>query len=272
MASRSSSTPSEGEIVESDTEKATTRSINLPSTSVDRQSRKPASVSRSPSPIQSPRFHRSRTHSRSPYREPRGAKRSHEHSEYPDRRRDDPRQFKVRYEDRHLEGRHRPRNPYEDLERLDRPGPQLRYDDHGPSGRPRDKKRRTRSRSPRPFASVPDQSHHSKTERRGQPENRSWDGPKYHEGRSRLSHKQSVSDRGHSPVAAANHKQEAEITMTQNQSITVSRLAPNISSSAEYVPPCGCLSPLMSMMAGIRLHSMLFKAMKEPFSLSMRLY
>lgn len=254
MAFRSSSTPSEGEIVESDTEKATTRSINLPSTNVDRPSRKPASVSRSPSPIQSPRFHRSRTHSRSPYREPRGAKRSHEHSEYPDRRRDDPRQFKVRYEDRHFEDRHRQRNAYEDLDRLDRPGPKLRYDDHGASGRPRDKKRRTRSRSPRAFASVPDQSRHSKTERRGRPENRSWDGREYQEGRSRLSHKQSVSDRGLSPVAAANHKQEAEISMTQNPSITVSGLAPIVSSSAEYVPPCDCLSQLISMMTGIKLH------------------
>lgn len=247
MASRSSSTPSEGEIVESDSEKATTRSIDVRSTSVDRLSRKPASISRSPSPIESPKYHRSRTHSRSPYRESRGAKRPHEDNELQDRRRNDPRQFKIRYEDRRFEDRRRGFNRYEDLNQSVRTAPNLRYDDRSAGGGPRDKRRRTRSRSPRPLKPTADQGRHSRIDRGARPWSRSWgdqSGREYQEGRSRHCQKQSVSDRGHSPVAAANTKQEAETAITQNRSIIVSGLELH-DPLAEYVPPGECLSPLI---------------------------
>ena len=241
MASRSSSTPSEGEIVESDSEKATTRSIDIRSISVDRQSRKPASISRSPSPIQSPKYHRSRTHSRSPYRESRGAKRPYDEYEHPDRRRNDPRHFKVRYEDRHLEDRRKVYHSYEDSDRSDRTGSRLRYDDRNASGRQWDKRRRTRSRSPKSFVSGSDQGRHARIDRGSRLASHSWGDRnvrEYHEGRSRPSRKQSVSDRGHSPLAAASVKHEAELSMTQTRSST----GPGLQSdapSAEYVPFVG---------------------------------
>ena len=267
MISRSSSTPSEGEIIESDSEKATTRNVDIRSTSVDRHFRKPAPVSQSPSPIQSPQFHRSRSHSRSPYREPRGAKRSYDDDEPHDRRRNDPRQFKV-----HFEGKRRAHNAYEDLDRSDRSGLKLRYDDRSGSGRPRDKRRRTRSRSPRPLGSAPDNERHSRVDKGARPGSHSWGDRyerEYQDGRSRLSQKQSVSDWGHSLIATANNKPEAEIPMIQNKSTTNTGMKLN-SHSAAYVLHCGCLPPLISITAGMRslfvslaqtkrLHSQLMK-------------
>ena len=247
MLSRSSSTPSEGEIIESDSEKATTRSVDVRSTSVDRHFRKSAPVSQSPSPIQSPIFHKSRSRSRSPYREPRGAKRSYDDDDgLHARRRNDPRQFKV-----HFEVKRRARNPYEDLDRSDRSGLKLRYDDRSGSGRPRDKRRRTRSRSPRPLGSAPDHERHSTVDKGVRPGSHSWgdrNGREYQDGRSRLSQKQSVSDWGHSLIATANNKPEAEIPMIQNRSATNPDLKLNVH-SAEYVLHCRCL-PLLTWYDG----------------------
>ena len=267
MLSRLSSTPSEGEIIESDSEKATTRSVDVRSTSVDRHFRKPAPVSRSPSPIQSPQIHRSRSHSRSPYREPRGAKRSYADDEQHDRRRNDPRLFKV-----HFEGKRRAHNTYEDLDRSDRSGLKLRYDDRSGSGRPRDKRRRTRSRSPRPLGSAPDQERHSRVDKGARPGSHSWgdrNGREFHDGHSRLPQKQSVSDWGHSLIATANNKPEAEIPMIQNRSTTNPDLKLNVH-SAEYVLHWGCLPPLISISAGMRSLLVSLVQMKRLHSLLMR--
>lgn len=237
MASRSSSTPSEGEIVESGSEKATTRSVNVPNTNVDRPFRKHASISRSPSPIQSPRYHRSRTRSRSPYREPRGAKRVYEDEVHRDHTRDDPRRFKIRYEGRPFEDRRRPHGLYEDLDRSGVAGPRLRYDEHRTNARPRDKRRRTRSRSPRHRISASEEGRHANGNRKAQQDSRSWgdrNGREHHGGRSRLSTEQSVSDRGHPSVATANTKQDAETPMIQSIRAIGSGLEPQ-AATAEYV-------------------------------------
>ena len=98
MVASSVSSPSEGEIVESDTDKATTSLVETQGNSVDRQSRKRPLTSQSPSPVRSPRKRISRSRSRSPYREPRGAKRPLTDDHY-DRSRNDPRRFKTHYED-----------------------------------------------------------------------------------------------------------------------------------------------------------------------------
>ena len=244
MASRSSSTPSEGEIVESDSEKATTRGDNVRGMSVDRHSRNLASVSRSPSPIPSPRPRRSRTKSRSPYRENRGAKRPRADDEHRDRSRNDPRRFKIRYEDRPFEDRRRIQSTYEDLDRSSGPGPRLRYDDHRTGGRSRDKRRRTRSRSPRPFTSAKQQSQYMRSGRKDQLDSWGWgdhNGREHKESRSRFSNEQSVSDRGHSSVATASAKQDAETPIIQSNYTSSSGSGPGSGShiaAAEYVPLC----------------------------------
>ncbi|MCJ1468684.1 U4/U6 small nuclear ribonucleoprotein prp4 [Pseudocyphellaria aurata] len=132
MTVPSPSTPSEGEIVESDSEKATTSLCSLNDTNVDRKSRIRVSVSRSPSPYRSPRRRQSRTPSRSPYRESRGAKRLRENDHDGERVRGDSRRFKVKYEDR-SSGRKASFNLYDDLDRSREPS--LRYESHGAHGR-----------------------------------------------------------------------------------------------------------------------------------------
>ncbi|KAL9009087.1 MAG: hypothetical protein Q9173_005851 [Seirophora scorigena] len=150
MASESpSSSPSEGEIVESHSEKATTSLHNIKDNNVNPQSRHRVSVSRSPSPIRSPAHsppaHGSRTRSRSPYRDPRGAKRSRDDDHYNERPRADARRFKVRYEDRPYNDRRTSHKPY-DLDRANGPDARLSYDDRLDGSR--NKRHKTRSRSP----------------------------------------------------------------------------------------------------------------------------
>ena len=99
MMSSSASSPSEGEIIESDRDKATTSLAENQNHHVNRPSRKRSSISRSPSPLRSPRRRTSRSTSRSPYRESRGSKRALKDDHY-DRTRHDSRNFKARYEDR----------------------------------------------------------------------------------------------------------------------------------------------------------------------------
>ena len=235
MASTAPSTPSEGEIVESDLEKAKPSTVDVRDTSVDPQSRNCASVSRSPTPVRSTRQYRSRTRSRSPYREPRGAKRPREDS-YIDRTNDDPRRFKVRYEGQ-FEGRRRPRDRYEDSDRYGDSYQSLRYDDRGTSGRPEDKRHRTRSRSPRSVRPVTNYGNGPKGERGNRSDGRGWadrGGRGYRESNSRLSKEQSVSDRGHSSVAAAYGRREAETAEIQNQQNLEPGSNPS-ASAAEYV-------------------------------------
>lgn len=218
MTPPSPSTPSEGEIVESDSEKATTSLCSLNGTNVDRKSRIRASVSRSPSPYRSPRRHQSRTPSRSPYREPRGAKRVREDDQYNDRVRGDFRRFKVKYEDRST-GRRTSRNLYDDFDRSREQS--IRYEDRGTYERMREKTSRTRNRSPirlRPGGFE-----------QGRPKNCDKDsqasfygrdtraGKGYDESTSRLSSEHSVSDRGQIPAATALARRDAENRSNQTK-------------------------------------------------------
>lgn len=234
MTSSSLSPPSEGEIIESDLEKATTATVSKQGNSVDRSFRTRVSVSRSPSPIRSPRRHKSRTDSRSPYREVRGAKRLFDDDHY-DRSRNDPRRFRVRYEEHPQRSRSIAHGHNHDSNRSDGPYMGLRYEEKDASGRLQDKQPSMRSRSPM----------HGHSRRRGAPEHHageSRDHPRrehgdrgYRESQSRLSREQSVSDRGHSPVAAAQLKREAETRTNQIQRVDISA-GVRMDSSAEYVP------------------------------------
>ncbi|EED19579.1 serine/threonine protein kinase (Prp4), putative [Talaromyces stipitatus ATCC 10500] len=141
--SRSLSTPSEGEIVESGSEtKATTSQTSMNDTNVNRRSR--LSPSFSPrSPARSPR-RRSRSRTRSPYR--RGEKRRR-YDDYDNV--DDYRHGSYRYESRsdHDRSRYASRRhrTYHDYDRDDSYSGGLRYmDDYDR----RDKRQKTRSRSP----------------------------------------------------------------------------------------------------------------------------
>ncbi|MCJ1391308.1 U4/U6 small nuclear ribonucleoprotein prp4 [Xylographa bjoerkii] len=215
MTSRSS-TPSEGEIVESDSEKATKSQLSVHGTSVDPQSRKRISISRSrsPSPVPSPRRRKSltRSRSRSPYRDPRGAKRAREDDQHSQHDRNDPRRFKIHYEDRRYDEKPRVRASYHDADRGRGPDPYLRYDERSLNGRSREKRPRTISRSPPRFSErrpERDRYGHSSGNNRLEPgKGRGEAG--YRESRERLSREQSVSDRGHTPVATASIRREAE--------------------------------------------------------------
>ena len=239
MAHSSPSTPSEGEIVESDSEKATTSLLTVNGTNVDRQSRKRVSVSRSPTPIRSPLRHKSRTRSRSPYRESRGPKRLREDDSYSDRTREDPRHFKIRYEDRSAGSQRNIQRRFDDLDRPEHPDPRLRYDDRSAGRRPRDKRPRTRSRSPvRARPGRTDHSRKSRDDRGGRSDGHGWrsrNGQGYGESNGRLSSQQSVSDRGFSPVATASITHEAETKNHQTQHLNPSKPISHQPAN-EYVP------------------------------------
>lgn len=220
MTFESPSTPSEGEIVESDSEKATTSLRMINGANVDSQSRICASVSLSPSPDRSLRRHLSRTPSRSPYRELRGAKRPRDDDHDFDRSRNGPRRFKLRYEDRSLGVCKTSHNKYDDLDRPMEPNPYLRYEDRPNYRQMKANRPRTQSRSP-----FRQHSNRLNSEScRGSDKNLNnhksgWDDQDnkgYPESRSRLSSEQSVSDRGQSSVAAALLRRDAENRPNQN--------------------------------------------------------
>ncbi|KAL8809785.1 MAG: hypothetical protein Q9200_003121 [Gallowayella weberi] len=211
-----SSTPSEGEIVETDSEKATTSLHTVHDNNVNPHFRRRVSVSRSPSPIPSPISYRSRTRSRSPYREPRGAKRPRQDDHYNDRSREDTRRFKVRYEDRPYGDRRKNYRP-SDSDRLRASDPKMSYDD--PHARTSYKNPRARSRSP-PYSKSAKPSHGrlGSIDREFRRRGHGWqdhDRRGYEKAPSRLSREQSVSDRGHSPVATASFKHKAETNHEQ---------------------------------------------------------
>ncbi|KAL9122158.1 MAG: hypothetical protein Q9187_001287 [Circinaria calcarea] len=232
MTSRAS-TPSEGEILESDSEKATTSLPSVNGISVDRQSRKRVSVSRSPSPIRSPRRHKSRTrsHSRSPYRESRGTKREREDAHYHHQERGDPRRFKVHYEERLRDQRLRDTNSYSTADRRDGLDSTLRYSGRASGTYPRDKRQRTRSRSPNRHGSKRLHSDRPEPRRRESQSgshangylNRGRGDHGYRESKGRLSSEQSVSDRGHPSIATSTSKREAEIRNNQTQRDEISK-------------------------------------------------
>lgn len=158
--SRSPSTPSEGEIIESGSEmKATTSQPPLNGTSVvDRPTRastssalrSPASLRNSRSPRRRRSNTRSRSRSRSSYRDSRGYKRrrgddyDHHYDSRPSRH--EPSPPRRRHDDRPYDrGTRRPKSYY-DYDREESYGGGLRYSDE--YDRRRDKRQRTHSRSP----------------------------------------------------------------------------------------------------------------------------
>ena len=221
MTPPSPSTPSEGEIVESDSEKATTSLRSLNGTNVDRKSRIRVSVSRSPSPYRSPRRHLSRTPSRSPYREPRGIKRRRDEEHYSDRTWSRSHRFNSRHDDRSSGGRRALRDSYDDLDRSRELGLSMRYEEHANHDRTRDKTSRTRDRAP--FRSKPgglDQGRLRYSEKDTRANSYGWDSRSvkgYEEGSDRVLREQSVSDRGQIPVTAAPTRRDAENRFNQTQ-------------------------------------------------------
>ena len=244
MSRESSSSPSEGEIIESGSEKANTSTNSIKDIAVDRQSRIRISISRSPSSYRSTSRYRSRgrsrENSRSPYRESRGSKRPHDDDHY-DRLRNDPRRFKVRYEDSGLRERGSARPPYRDVDRQLGRDRKLSYaEDRNSVGRSRDVQhhgRRDRlSPPPKGLAVAQEQA----KSRGMQLNNRHWHeqgGRGLRESRDRLSNEQSVSDRGHDPAATAQSKHKAETNNFQTQD-SISDGAPSKTDLlAKYVPP-----------------------------------
>ncbi len=146
----SSGSESEGEIIETEAEKATTALPSVNGISVDRQSRSrldSASRSSRASPDSGSERHRSRSPFR--HRSPRGEKRRRDDDFYDERDRPDPRRFRVYYEGRRPNGaENRRRNSYVDLDRSDAPPAAFDYDDRDGRDRYRDRRDWQRSRSP----------------------------------------------------------------------------------------------------------------------------
>ena len=204
--------------MEGDQEKATTSLVESKDISVDRHSRKRASISRSPSPYRSPGRPRSRSGSRSPYRESRGSKRPAEDDHY-DRKGNDPRRFKVRYEDLSVGGRVM-QNTFQNDRHRRRNGIDQRqtYNDQGTNRRPRDDYHK-RSRSP-PAHYRGHQGQHGKISRHECVNSQSWQKPngvRYGEGRSKFPGQQSVSDRIQISIAATRSKPDNEMRNNQRQ-------------------------------------------------------
>ncbi|KAI7975766.1 hypothetical protein EIK77_005516 [Talaromyces pinophilus] len=192
--SRSLSTPSEGEIVESGSEtKATTSQTSMNNdTNVNRRSRlspsfsprSPASgVARSPSAQR-----RSRSRTRSPYRRGGKRRRYDDYDDYDDYRHGSS-SYRDSYDRRYDSRRQR---TYHDYDRDDSYNGGLRYMDHYDR---RDKRQKTRSRSP--FRDVRKPKKYD-------------DADDVVEPRKVAFREQSVSERGVSPVVAQNVKPHAE--------------------------------------------------------------
>lgn len=161
--SRSPSTPSEGEIIESGSEmKATASQPPLNGTSIDRPLRdsnpsalrSPSCLRGSASPRRRKSWSRSRSRSRSPYRDNRGYKRrrNDDYDDYENNRarHESTRRHGSRYDERTQDQAVPPRRPksYYDYDREVGYGGGLRYtDDHDHDPR-KDKRPRPRSRSP----------------------------------------------------------------------------------------------------------------------------
>lgn len=138
----------EGEIIESESEKATTSLPSVDDTNVDRHSRTRVSVAESSNDRDSSLPYRDRSLPRRDH-SPRGEKRPRDDDHYHhDHRRPDARQFKVHYEARFHDERRRSRVSYADLDYGDSSNSYLRYDDRPGDNRYRDARARIRSRSP----------------------------------------------------------------------------------------------------------------------------
>ena len=216
MSRDSSTSPSEGEIIESGSEKATTTTNGFHGADVDRPTRAQPSISPSPSPLRfptSPRSHpHSRDGSRSPYHEPRTSKRAPKDDHY-DRDRNDPRRFKVSYEEPSRSGAASTQSLYRSSDPRDRRHrnyPDLRDQDF----RQRPERRRERSpRSSREYreAFQPTRTKHS---RNNDTSRRVEQARGLHRNHRTPPYEQSVGDRGQSPNGnAAPHKHARSVKL-----------------------------------------------------------
>lgn len=160
-----------------------------------------------------------------------------------DRSRNDPRRFKVRYEDQPVGGRSRGRDHYHDANRS---GRSLGNAYRDANGRPRDARQRTRSRSPGQIRTPQsDHDRHTAKARGGRVHRETWHESSNgvsNESRGKLSKEQSVSDRGHSSVAAAQLKHDAESKNNQTHRAD-DPLEKSEPSRAKYVSLCLCTKP-----------------------------
>ncbi|KAL2827055.1 kinase-like domain-containing protein [Aspergillus cavernicola] len=248
--SRSPSTASEGEIIESGSEKKATTQYPLNGNSVDRPTRvrhspaprSPASLANSPRRRRSRSRSRSVSRSRSPYRDYRGYKRRRDDdldydSDHDDRRsrHTPPRRVCHRPDERHATRGYSQRQarPYHDYDREDHQQADLLYGDD--YGRRRDKRPRTRSRSP--YREVRKRKQYSGDE---------WEKQRHQKEESVASQKrrsyteQSVSERGNTPAVAQDSRQNAETQKNQVQaasSAATSNGEDRVTGAADSVKP-----------------------------------
>ncbi|WEW55094.1 U4/U6 small nuclear ribonucleoprotein prp4 [Emydomyces testavorans] len=223
--SRSPSTPSEGEIIESGSDtKATTSQTSFNDINVDRNTRNCIYSPKSPGSVGRP-SQRERTRSRSPYRSSRGEKRRRDNY---DQERGNRRTLDSRYDDRYYSrsDSRRHRRPYYDHDRSDI------YDRHRLSynddyDRRAEKRPRTRSRSP--YRESRKQKRYSDEQERRNERLSAGPADSRSQGR-KLSSEQLVSERGKPSVDAQKLRQETEHRGTQIQQTSVSQ--PGVSNGA----------------------------------------
>ena len=204
-----SSSVSEGEVIESDSEKATTAQTIISGTFVDRHSRSPGAASQRASYERS--YERSR--SRSPFRHnqrrrsPRGEKRRRVDDDYDDFDRSDRRRFRAQYERRRPVGEiNRDRYTYLDIGRSHPSYPSLSYGDRDEDNRHWSPRAKSRSRSP-------DRSSR-RNDYRGRSNGRRWrdqDGQHCDDGRKRDMKSNVGSSRDEYPPTARTGRNTAEI-------------------------------------------------------------
>ncbi|KAG8525903.1 uncharacterized protein KY384_000665 [Bacidia gigantensis] len=261
MSRDSSASPSEGEILESGSEKANTSTNGSRETGVDRPSRTRVTISRSPSPYRALGQHRSRglsrDRSRSPFRESRGAKRRHEADHY-DRQHKDPRRFKVRYEDSKQRGSDLRQSSHRETTYQD--SGYKKYDQadyRNTLSRSRDNRGLQNGYSERSSTlhKGPKKEHgylHDKDVRSGNHSRRGQDERDHREGRVRVTNEQSVSDQVFGPIATAQQYHHAKTNNAQTPDRSIINTNGNRSKSAEYVPPLarGSYADLFSYSGG----------------------
>ncbi|KAI9762138.1 MAG: hypothetical protein M4579_000618 [Chaenotheca gracillima] len=212
----SSSGSDEGEIIETETDKATTSLLTTNGTSVDRHSRDRFPARRSPEGSDLPRRPAKDQY---PYRNrsPRGEKRSRENDDYNDRNSSTSRRFRGYHEDDGLYER-RPRPHYTDINRGDRNDSSLPYDERDNY---RAKRHRTRSRSPAQSSRSGDQHTRerwsNRDDRRNLEPSRNRTEYGHGEARSRYSREHSVSERDLLPVPPESSKSDAKLRHKDSQ-------------------------------------------------------
>ena len=232
-----SASPSEGEIVESDSEKATKSLPSAQDTPVDRPSRKRSPPSRSPSPYRPSRRRDRESRSRSPYRADRRPKRGREDDHYDNRNQRQDAKSSAYY-DRQDTRRPAGRPSYRDIDRDQAFEGDLRYDDQSSSARSREKRPRTLSRSP-PRVNDRQQGFKSSTLGVGSGgSSRPHTGSNSKDGSRRWSKEQTVGDRRAAP-ANTYPKTDAEPKKNQAAKSVSFKLGGKhgVESADKYVPP-----------------------------------